>query len=250
MEWNIWILFTSRRLSRPEACSCQASSSWWTSQCKGCRRSQDEQLRGKRPRQAREHLKQMWQSPSFIGRKHLTTPLSPTPAQSPLRRNSDSTLPLKRKVALKPSAELHMYDRKLPMANRKEAVPVNEDGQTLGWLSRLRDRRKRELEARSGGGRPARTPRGGPLVVKKTHRAGRQGRQEQRPREIQPPGKPRRQEGQHERNNREKGQVRQNLESVLQEGDWNHWRWGQVTDFRRCSLTLFLTFPRGWAPRA
>ena len=47
-----------------EACSCQASSSWWPSQCKGCRQSQDEQLRGKRPRQAREHLKQTWQSPS------------------------------------------------------------------------------------------------------------------------------------------------------------------------------------------
>ena len=60
-----------------------------------------------------------------------------------------------------------MYDPKLPGANRKEAVPVNEDEQTPGWLSRLRDRRKRDLEARTGGRRPARTPQGGPLVVKK-----------------------------------------------------------------------------------
>ena len=187
MEWNIRILFASGFRQGHEAC--------------GCRRCKDKQLCGKRNSQAREHLEQTSQSPSRC---------SSWPPLSPREEELGFTLPLKRKVALKPSAQSHVYDPKLPVANRKEAVPINEDEQEEEdtpipeWLSRLRCRRKRELEARTGGG--AARSQG-------TRRAGGQGRQEQGPRDIQPPGEERRQEGQHERNQQKTVQVRLNLES-------------------------------------
>ena len=62
-----------------------------------------------------------------------------------MRRNSDFSLPLNRNVPLKPSDESHLYDSKVPVVHRKEAAPVNEDAPVPAWLSRLRDRHKREL---------------------------------------------------------------------------------------------------------
>ena len=79
--------------------------------------------------------------------KPPTPPRSPSPTRSPFCRTSDTSLPLKRELLLKPSAELHVNAPKLPVVNRKEAVPVNEDEQeeedtpVPPWLSLLRDRR-------------------------------------------------------------------------------------------------------------
>ena len=80
-----------------------------------------------------------------------------------------------------PSAELHVYDPKLRVANRKEAVPINEDEHeeedtpVPGWLSRLRDRRKRELQARTAGGagRAGKDSKGGPARSQGARRAER-----------------------------------------------------------------------------
>ena len=111
-----------------------------------------------------------------------------------------------------------MYDPKLPVVDRKETVAINEDEQdeedapVPAWLSRLRDRRKRDLEARTAGA-AGKDSKGGPARSQGARRAGRQGMQEQGPREIQSLGQERRQEGQHERNRQEKWQVRINLES-------------------------------------
>ena len=94
----------------------------------------------------------------------------PPTLPEPLEEELGFPLPFKRKVDLKQSAELLVYDPKLPVAKRKEAVPINEDEQeeedtsVPGWLSRLRDRRKQELEAKTeGAGKDSKEE---PLVLK------------------------------------------------------------------------------------
>ena len=151
--------------------------------------------------------------------KSSTSARSPSPTQSPLRRNSDTSLPLKRELLLRPSAKLHVSAPKLPVVNRKEAVPINEDEQgeedtpIPTWLSRLRDRRSRELEARTAGegGKDSKEDllvlgeRVEPVDKDGKSKGHKISRQESQP------------EGQHQQNKQETGQVRLNLRS---EGDF------------------------------
>ena len=52
-------------------------------------------------------------------RKPPTPPRSPSPTRSPLRGNSDTSLPLKREVLLEPSAYLHVSAPKLLCAHQR-----------------------------------------------------------------------------------------------------------------------------------
>ena len=72
-----------------------------------------------------------------------------------MRKTSD---PPSLHVFLKPSTELHVYDPELPVVKVKQDVTNNKDEQeendTLvpAWLTRLRDRRMREVKARTAEG--------------------------------------------------------------------------------------------------
>ena len=103
MEWNIRIRFALRLPSRPRSALVPGIELVVPSQCKSCRRSNNEQPCGKRPGQAGEHLEQTSRSPSRCSSSGEMSNASafsetcPEPVEGEL---GFSPAPLKRKVSL------------------------------------------------------------------------------------------------------------------------------------------------------